>query len=152
MRLRHAPLLVLGLALVAVPPGCASQKESERDEPTKREAQTLRRTVTEFHKALRWGQYEKASEIVATARRERFLGRFEERGDEFDIVDLRIKNLSPEDRKTIRVEVQQKSVGADMTVDEERYVEIWRLDGNAWKLQRRLEKSEWRDRRTDDES
>ncbi len=85
--------------------------------------------------------------MVAESHRQTFMGRYEEHGDDYDIVDIRIKQIKVQSKEQARVEVQQKwYVEPVMTVEEARFVEVWRLASGGWKLEDRLQKEQWKSR------
>ncbi len=110
----------------------------------------LQQSLQTFHKNLRWSRYEIASEQLTPAYKQRFLGRYEEMGDDMHFVHLEILKVERvvEDEKSMaNVEVLQKWYREpDMTVKTDKIVEIWRRDDIGWRLTDRVEKKEWRDR------
>lgn len=102
---------------------------------------------------------DKATKQVSPEFEQNFRGRYEEYGDDLDIVSLRIESVElqetlPGDESSVtsaRVEVKQKwYVEPDMTVNEERYVEIWEYKPAGWRLTKRLPHARWESRQDRD--
>lgn len=107
----------------------------------------LRMQIRSFHKHLRWEAFDRASSMVAESHRQTFLGRYQEHGEDYDIVTIRIKRIAPREQGGARVEVEQKwYVEPAMTVENERFIELWRRTARGWRLEDRLKKDEWRAR------
>jgi hypothetical protein len=135
--LMFAGLFTLMLATFA----CKTPSSEKKDFADPR---ALPFSVNEFYKEFRWGRYEQASMHIDESYRHGFLGRYEELGDSFRIVDLELKSMKFEDDYA-EVEVEQQwYVEADMIVRTERYVEIWKPDSGRWLLHERVEKEAWR--------
>lgn len=146
IRQRSTPLLLLAallLAGLASTAGCAQIKNAKVDSRYE-----LTRTLQNFHRDMRWGEFERAANIVHPSHKQAFLGRYEEHGKDFDIVGLEVKQAIAEAINIRRVEVQQKwIVEPDMTVKEKRFVEIWKRTDRGWMLRRRMRKDDWKERR-----
>ena len=137
-------LLVGGLTVLAVglSSGCAQTKNKKVDSRYE-----LQLTVLNFHRDLRWEEFERAATIVHPSYRQVFMGRYEEHGDDLDIVGLEVKKVTPDSVDTRRVEVEQKwLVEPDMTVKKKRFVEIWKRTDAGWMLRERMRKTEWKRR------
>ncbi|MFU8806883.1 MAG: hypothetical protein ACNA8W_23955 [Bradymonadaceae bacterium] len=121
--------------------GCKTMSSEKKDFADPR---ALPYSVNEFHKELRWARYEQASMFLDESYRHSFLGRYEELGDDFRIVELELKSMKFEEEHA-EVEVEQQwYVEPEMIVKTERYIEIWKPDSGAWRLQERTEKEAWR--------
>lgn len=120
-------------------------QKSRSDNP-----EDLRRRVSDFHKALRWGEFSEASEVIAPEFRHEFLGRFDEYGDDLEIVGLSIESVDSEGENRRRLEVEQRwYLKPNMSVEDEIFVEIWaKTDDRGWMLEERMKKEEWKSRRT----
>jgi len=81
--------------------------------------------------------------------RQAFLGRYEERGDDYDIVDLEVKNVERPsvDRRLVTIQ-QQWVVEPNMTVNKEKFIEVWERFDSGWALTDRMRRREWRRRQT----
>lgn len=132
--------------LTALLSGCAQTQNAKVDSRYE-----LQLTVENFHRDLRWEEFERASEVIHPSFQNKFLGRYRDYGDDLDIVNLEIKSIESEatDRKIVEVE-QKWVVEPDMTVNEKRFVEVWRRSENGWFLRRRMRKTEWERRRESD--
>jgi hypothetical protein len=136
--------LVLGLASMGSTCATGSDQGTGADKTTLTESDNLRSQLRVFHKHMRWESFDRASSMVAESHRQAFIGRYEEHGDDYDIVDLRIKRVEIRSKDEAKVEVEQKwYVEPVMTVEEETFVEIWRLGKQGWKLEDRLQKDDW---------
>lgn len=119
--------------------GCAQSQKKKIEDP-----QDLRQRVSNFHRFLRWEEFARASKVIAPEFRHTFLGRYEEYGDDLDIVHLEVEKVDEHDPTRRRVEVEQRwFVKPDMTVDDDEFVEIWRKTDDGWMLEDRMEKQEW---------
>ena len=140
----------LAFALLFLIAGCAQTEEKQNEDPG--DQFELQRTIQSFHRKLRWGEFEKASYMVAESHRQEFLGRYEEYGEDFDIVDLEVKTVQQLDTDRRKVKVDQKwLIEPDMTVNDDTYVEIWKRRGSGWELEERVKEKEWK-RRQDSSS
>ncbi|MFB6352315.1 MAG: hypothetical protein ABEN55_15420, partial [Bradymonadaceae bacterium] len=98
-------------------------------------------------RALRWGEFGQASKMTTTGYRQTFLGKYEERGEDFDIVNLEVKNVERVEVDRRRVTVEQQSVTEpNMTVDKEEIIELWKRSDSGWELSDRMPKREWKRR------
>lgn len=144
-RFRFAPLAALfaSVALLgAFGAGCAQTQEKNIEDP-----QNLRQRVAHFHRFMRWEEFSRASKVIAPEFRHTFLGRYEEYGDDLDIVGLEVQRVRPHDEERRRVQVEQRwFVKPDMTVENEDYVEIWRESDDGWMLEDRMTEEKWDDR------
>lgn len=160
-------LAVLGVgSLGASGGGCATTQSNNNLESP----QDLQMRVESFHRYLRWEMFEKAAGTVHEAHRETFLGRYEEYGDDLDIVSVEMRRIDRDDSpgeetqksgrgsgpktgQRVRVEVEQRwYVEPDMRVKEKRFVEIWELTGQGWMLRERMRREEWRRRQKEEDS
>ena len=118
--------LSLCLSLGAV--GCAGSKPKAKS--------NLQQNVKAFHQHMRWERYHEASNYLAEGDREAFLGRHDELGDDFRIVEYEIKHL-----RLVRADEEAEAEVVmswirepDMRVHRDKVHEIWRnLDG-IWTL------------------
>jgi predicted small secreted protein len=135
-------LLLLALALTL--------GACETASPVGEDRLDLQQSVQTFHKNLRWSRYEIASEQLTPAFKQRFLGRYEEMGEDMHFVHievLQIERVVEEEESLANVEVLQKWYREpDMTVKTDKIIEIWRRDDIGWRLTDRVEKKEWRER------
>lgn len=132
-------LLLLTVASLC---GCLTPKAHENPKT----ADELRVILQDFHMKMRWGLWEQAAAYTSPTYRNEFLGRYEELGDDFKIVDLEIKQVTLDDPVTT-VDVEQESYREpDMVVQKKRYIERWAFAGGSWVLHERLPKDEWRER------
>jgi MoaA/NifB/PqqE/SkfB family radical SAM enzyme len=142
-----APLVALVVAsglLCALGASCAQPQNSKMEDP-----QDLRQRVAHFHRFMRWEEFSRASKVITPKFRHTFLGRYEEYGDDLDIVDLEVERVDPHDEERRRVQVEQKwFVKPDMRVQDEKYVEIWRKSDEGWMLEDRMTKEKWERRLT----
>lgn len=139
---RLAPLL-LAAALLCAPlllsPGCA---HSPTDQAVK-DTDDLQLTVTTFHRDMRWSRWEAAAASVAPHRRQAFLGRYKELGDDFHISNLEIKTLEPLKTEVI-IDIEQESYTEPaMIVKKERYIEVWEKLSGGWQLTERMPKDDF---------
>jgi hypothetical protein len=129
--------------------GCASTQQSKTDVVTNPE--DIQRKIEDFHRFLVWELFDRASSSVHRSYRETFLGKYEEYGDDLNIVEMEMKRLERIGPKSMRVEVEQRwYVEPDMSVDDDRFVEIWKLSGAGWQLHDRMKKKEWRRRKEEE--
>ena len=136
-------LLMLALAITL--------SACETASPVGEDKLDLQQSLQTFHKNLRWSRYEIASEQLTPAFKQRFLGRYEEMGDDMHFVHievLQVERVVEEEASLANVEVLQKWYREpDMTVKTDKIIEIWRRDDIGWRLTDRVEKKEWRDRK-----
>lgn len=142
---RQTTACLIAFTLVAlVVTGCASPEQ--KPDPSVRDAQRLQQTVGTFHRDMRWGRWESASVYLVPEKRQAFLGRYEELGDDFHIVELELKSVKRDGDGRAIVELEQQSYREpSMTVKKERLIEVWDKRGLGWVLLDRLDKDEWRD-------
>ena len=130
-------LLVLVFAF-----GCSAAMKKSKDQP--KESTDLKIIVMHYHQHMRWGLWEKASMYLEESSRQKFIGRFEELGEDFKITDLEIKQvLRADGSATVEVE-QQWYHEPNMTVQKERLMEVWKLGSDGWRLSERTPKKEYR--------
>ncbi|MBA2663101.1 MAG: hypothetical protein H0U74_12465 [Bradymonadaceae bacterium] len=137
---RFALVLALVGALLLSVSACATKPEAKRPG----DPQALQYNLNNFHLDLRWGRWEQAALYVADGYRQSFLGRYEELGDDFKIVDLNIKSITIE-VEMAEVDVEQESYKMpSMVVATVRYIEVWKTVGDSWQLFERTERDEYR--------
>lgn len=138
MKMKYLTSLLLALALVA--PACANS-------PTDRsidDKANLQMTVQTFHKNMRWSRWESAAMVVAPAKRQEFLGRYDELGEDFHISSLEIKALSRlKDKAIVDIEQEYYKEPA-MIVKKDRYIEVWEKTDGDWMLTERMLKDEFK--------
>jgi len=134
----------VGLSACATNPAVKDQQKEE-----------LQSAVEDFHRALEWEMIDKAAKWVSPEFEQRFRGRYEEYGDDLDIVGVKIESVDLEQRSrgaqggstSALVEVRQRwYVEPDMSVDERHYVERWTFQNNGWKITDRIRRDQWRER------
>ncbi len=135
--MKHLLLIILVCSF-----GCSAAMKKSKDQP--KESTDLKLIVMHFHQHMRWGLWEKASMYMDESVRYKFLGRFEELGEDYKITDLEIKQVlrTPEE-STVEVE-QQWYHEPNMTVQKERLMEVWKLGSDGWRLSERTPKKEYR--------
>lgn len=143
-RSRMTAWLLALLLCVSMSAGCAAAQNSADD------GQALKASVTEFHRNLRWSRYEFAAQHVDPKFREAFLGRYEELGDDYHLVQLEIKKLEmtrEEDKPVAMIEVEEKWYREpNMVVKTDRVIERWERIRDGWFMIERMEKDEWKAR------
>src|SRR5690554_1177694 len=115
-----AMLLLVG-ALLVFASGCSAAQTKERPgDPA-----ALDMAARNFHKNMRWSRWEEASEQVHESARESFLGRYEELGEDFRVVDLALRKVDfSDDGFEAILEVEQEWYELpETTVRQERFVE-----------------------------
>lgn len=112
------------------------------------DAEALDEEMRGFHSDLRWARYDHARNTVHDAYRPTFDGKFEERGDDYEIVDMEMKRVDlVEEGFAAVVEVEQQWYQLPSTmVEKERFVERWVYEDGRWWMRERMERSEYRDR------
>lgn len=134
----------VGLSACATNPAVKDQQKEE-----------LQSAVEDFHRALEWEMIDKAAKWTSPEFEQRFRGRYEEYGDDLDIVGVKIESVDLEQRgrgaqggsTSALVEVRQRwYVEPDMSVDERHYVERWTFQNNGWKITDRIRRDRWRER------
>ena len=134
--------LILCLFLI-VSVDCSAAMKKNKDLP--KESTDLRYVVGQFHMKMRWGLWEQASAYVQDEYRSRFIGRYEEYGDDFKITELEIKSVRLESAEHSDVEVEQRWYHEpDMTVKKDRFMETWTMTDKGWRLKMRETKAMWR--------
>lgn len=121
--------------------GCANIGEEKPGDP-----QALQETARTFHTNMRWSRWEHASGQVHEAYRQEFLGRYEELGEDFRIVDLEFRSAElVEEGFAAILEVEQEwYLLPDTTVRKERYLERWVYEGGLWLLGERMTQEDYR--------
>lgn len=98
----------------------------------------LEEQLQAFHGHLLWGRFEEASSFVAEGERERFLGMYDELGDDYDVTefDMQSVEVAPGGDSAV-VEVWVQAFQLPSTRVEERvYREHWEFDRDArmWRM------------------
>lgn len=132
------------IVLLASGVGCATP--GGKDERPAKPAH-LEMIARDFHTNLRWGRFEHASGAVHEAYLQSFMGRYEELGKDFRIVDMTMKSAElKDDGFEAIIEVDQEWYQLpDTSVQEARYVERWVSVEGTWKLRERLTRDEYRE-------
>lgn len=122
--------------------GCASMNEDKPGDP-----RALEEAFRAFHINMRWARWEHASDQVHEAYRQEFLGRYEELGDDFQIVDMDLKSVEIVDEGFAAIiEVEQEWHQLPSTViEKERFVERWVYSDGRWSLRERLTREAYRE-------
>jgi len=133
--------LIFALALTVA---CAHGSDKQLNP---KDSADIRLIVTDYNMKMKWGMYDAASLYILPAERQEFIGRYEEKGDDFKIVEIAIKGVTMANDDKAMIEVEQEWYGADMVVKKERFVEYWEsVDGN-WMRGERITKDEYRERK-----
>lgn len=137
-----ALMIAVGVTCLAAG-GCASVAEQERPG----DPEELQQQARSFHTDLRWARYEHASEVVHPAWRPTFEGIYEERGDDYEIVEMDLKSVNMVDEGfTAHIEVEQQWMELPSTVVQtERFVERWVHEDDRWLIRERITRDEFRD-------
>lgn len=137
-------VLGLGAALVSTGVGCASVTgDDDTGDP-----EALEQAADHFHTNLRWERYQHAWDVVHDAYRGTIEGKFEERGDDYEIVEMNMVDGELIDGgEAAHVQVDQKWYELPSTVVEsERYIERWVFEDDRWLLRERLQRDDYRER------
>ncbi len=136
MKYLTALLLLVTLAL----PACAN---SPTDKSIDDKA-NLQMTVQTFHRDMRWRRWESAAMLIIPQKRQEFLGRYEELGDDFHISSIELKSLTrAKDKAIIDIEEETYKEPA-MIVKKERIIEVWEKHDDAWLVAERMPKDEYK--------
>ncbi len=140
MAITAAGLTLMGLMWMAT--GCSTVNEDEEGDPAE-----LEEMAQGFHTNLRWARYDHARDQVHDAYRPTFDGIFEERGDDYEIVDMRFKRAEVvEQGQEAHIQVEQSwYVLPSTTVDTERFIERWVYEDGRWWMRDRMLRSEFRE-------
>lgn len=155
LRLRGALLLVLCLALLGGGGLGAANGCQQVDKPaTIEDGAELDSALRAFHKNMRWARYEQAAHMVDESYQQKFLGMYEEHGDDFHITELEIKDVKFEEGDSLGnaskaiIEVEQQWYKEpNMVVKKERFIEVWGRSREGWRLSERVEREVWRERK-----
>jgi hypothetical protein len=128
---RRILLLLAAVSWLAFsgPVGCGAPQEKD----------DLYKNVKAFHQHMRWGRYHEASGFLQTGEREAFLGRHEELGDDFRVVEYEIKSIKVvKVNETAEAEVVLSWIREpDMRVHKDKIVELWQRRDGRWVLAER---------------
>lgn len=138
-----AALVLLGVVF-ATGVGCSAAQVKERPA----DPAALDMAARNFHKNMRWARWEEASQQVHEAARESFLGRYEELGDDYRVVELALRKVEfSDDGFEAILEVEQEWYELpDTTVREGRFIERWVSEEGVWWMRERLSREEFRAR------
>ena len=111
------------------------------------DAEALQDAAQSFHTNLRWARYDHARDQVHDSYRPTFDGVFEERGDDYEIVDMRLKRADIVDPgKEAHIQVQQQwYVLPSTTVENERFIERWVFEEGRWWMRERMQRADFRE-------
>ena len=133
-------IIVLVGLFALVTAGCATNRKNHVDD-----SRDLKMRVKRFHADMRWARYDSAAKLVAPEERQRFLGRYEELGEDYDIASIELRTVTRPTNGVAVVEIIQESVTEpSMVVDKHRYVELWKKHEGGWMLSKRMRKKEWK--------
>lgn len=121
--------------------GCATVNEEKPGDP-----RALEEAARALHMNMRWARWEHASDLVHEAFKQEFLGRYEELGDDFRIVDMEFKSAEiVEEGFAAVLEVDQEWYQLpETTVRSERFMERWVFEEGVWRLRERITREEYR--------
>lgn len=127
--------LLFSLFLVACAP---SQKHLDTKETT-----DLKPTLADYHMKMKWGLWEQASLYIHPSKRQEFLGRQEELGEEYKIVQIDVKSVKLDGiRAEVETEIEWYDEG--MVVKKERFIEEWAVLDSQWRRGDAMKKDEWK--------
>lgn len=133
-----AALMVLAIA------GAAACAHSPTEQSIDDQAD-LQLTVQTFHRDMRWMRWESAAMVVAPEKRQAFLARYEELGEDFHVANLEMKSLDRlKDEVVIEIE-QESYTEPAMIVKKERYVEVWKKPESDWFMTKRMLKDDYKE-------
>ena len=113
-------------------------------EKTMDDGRDLQLRVQSFHTDLRWARYESAAEVIVPEERARFLGRYEELGDDYKIANMDLVTAKRPSEKEAVVEMEQESYKEpQMTVKKQTFIELWEKRAGQWMLVKRMVEDEW---------
>lgn len=103
----------------------------------------LEEQLQAFHGHMLWGRYDDAATFVAAEERERFLGMYDELGEDYDVTEFDLTKVEVDpggEVATVEVWVQAFRLPSTR-VDERTYSERWEYDRElrAWKMVERVE-------------
>ena len=88
---------------------------------------------------------------VSDSYRQRFLGRYEEMGEDLHIISLEVKKVAFENEEKARLAIveleQQWYREPNMTVKKDKLIERWERTAQGWRLAARMTKKEYRDQK-----
>ena len=115
------------LAFLVTPmllPACSTQPSKQDD---------LRLTVQAYHGHLRWGRYTEAASFLPAAEQAEFIGRHDELGDTYRIVELELRSITFPRPNEAEVQIAMQWIREpDMTVYKDRITEIWHRTEEGW--------------------
>ena len=106
-------------------------------------ARDLKNNVQMYHNLMRWGRYSEAAMYIPPAQQEEFLGRYDELGDDFKIVEMKLKSVRvvAEDKATVEMVVEWVRAPS-MTVHKDVVTESWVQVKGRWVVQERSVESQ----------
>lgn len=121
--------------------GCSTVNEEKPGDP-----RALEEAARALHTNMRWARWEHASDLIHEAYKQEFLGRYEELGDDFRIVDMEFKSAEiVEDGFSAVLEVDQEWYQLpETTIRSERFMERWVFEEGVWRLRERVTREEYR--------
>lgn len=138
----RAPRLLLALVLLSGLLGLGACAHSPTDQSIDDQAD-LQLTVQTFHRDMRWMRWEAAAMVVSPEKRDAFLARYDELGEDFHISNIEIKALEHHKTEVI-VELEQESyMKPAMVVKKKRYIEVWKKPESDWFMTRRMLKDDY---------
>ncbi len=143
MRLHPLPLFaLLTLFCLGLTTGCATGPDERPGDPA-----ALQAEVRAFHTNLRWARWEHASNSIHDAYVQEFMGRYEELGEDYRIVDVTTVSAEiGDDGRSAVVEVDQEWYQLPSTsVQKVRFVERWVFEDDRWSLRERMPRDEYRE-------
>lgn len=130
--------------LLAFSFGCAHGTDKQLNP---KESADIRTIITDYNMKLKWGMYDSAALYIAPAKRQEFLGFYEEKGEDYKIVSLEIKAVTMADADNALIEVEQEAYDSSMVVKKKRFIEYWSQDDGNWMRGERITKKEYRKRK-----
>jgi hypothetical protein len=132
--------LLFSVGLLAV--GCVTPPDERPGDPA-----ALHEEIRAFHTNLRWARWEHASRSIHDAYVHEFMGRYEELGEDYRVVDVTTVNAEiSDDGFSALVEVDQEWYQLpSTTVQKVRFVERWVWDDDRWSMRERMPREEYRE-------
>jgi hypothetical protein len=101
----------------------------------------LQMSVDTFNEHMRWGRYDAASSHLIVKDREAFMGRYDELGEDYKVVDYEVKSVKLQPNGDAVSETVVKWLREpNMTVKKDKVRETWRyFDGTWLMIEREIE-------------